>query len=803
MMTCLLSCYRAGRSLAIGLALGCAVFVSFAVHAGEITATTAIFSADLISSAGVKTELLPIEVSLNGDKVVAQNVLRTPKGPALSEADAKQARLQWTGELFTYSGDGWVLVSQLVGASYTYDAAAARLTLTVKVQDLAIQKVENSILDIPKPTAIPALITQYDWFSTSLSNSNDGQRAVTTSAAVEHIFSLGALRFNQSWAVNSGAASQSAKWARVDSALRYDDPAAAKSWWLGDNFTNSQSWRRSYRLLGAGVQSNFAGRPDIQVMPRPTLNGFLVEPSSYELFMNNQKVGKGQFEPGRFEFNNLPAVSANGDVRVVFQDALGGQRIQAIPFYVSPRQLVTGLHDYQFNVGKLRTGFNGDASDYGDWVMAGEYGLGMSDWWTVRAASELTKDQANFGLRNVFSLWGTGSLTVDSAASSNKHVSGGYVSMQSDWRRFGWNLTLSADRRSKDFWRIGDSLTSSSAQRKSGYAASVGHNLGVLGSLGLVGAIANNFDGSRTKNISATYSKNISNRASLNLSSNFYSGDTKTKSLFLMVNYNFDTVVPTRVLMTTESRDSSQNFVINLARDATEDFPVGFNVVSGADSSKNSAGGFGANWTPELSTVNINVSRSSSAGIGSQTQFLASGSGSITATSYGIFPSARVYDSAVLIDLAGSPNVRANVGGGSVKTNAAGYAFVPQATGYAQNQAMFEPSDLPLEVGFSSQLAFVTPWPRSVGLVKFGIANTDGESFRVLDKNSNPIKVGSEVLLAEENQFIGRGGYLYLTSRAKGNEVKIKTPESTICTAKLPERKTGQARSEPITVICD
>ncbi len=797
---------RAVLHLVYGWGLGLFCAFSYANETLVPIENVIIFSKDLINLPGSKTDLLPIEVTLNGDKVVAQNVLRTPKGPAISEADAKQARLLWTGELFAYSGDSWVLVSQLVGVVHTYDAAAARLSLKVAAQDLAIQKMESAKLVLPVPTAIPALITQYDWYSTSFSNPNDGQRSTTSSAAVEHIFSLGALRFNQSWAVNSGTsgvAGQSAKWARIDSALRYDDPASAKSWWLGDNFTNNQSWRRSYRLFGAGVQSNFAGRPDIQMLPRPTLNGFLVEPSTYELFMNNQKVGKGQFEPGRFEFNNLPAVSANGEVRVVFQDALGGQRIQAVPFYVSPRQLATGLHDYQFNVGKLRTGFNGDASDYGDWVMAGEYGLGLSDWWTVRATGELAKDQANFGLRNVFSLWGMGSLTLDSAASSNKHVSGGYVAMQSDWRRFGWNLTLSADKRSKDFWRVGDSLTTSSVQRKSGYAASVGHNLGVLGSLGLVGAIANNFDGSRTKNISATYSKNISNRASLNLSSNFYSGDTKSKSLFLMINYNFDTVVPTRVLMTTESRDSSQNFGINLVRDATEDFPVGFNVALGADSSKNSAGGFGATWTPELSIVNVNVSRSSSAGIGSQSQFLASGSGSITATSYGIFPSARVYDSAVLIDLAGSPNVRANVGGGSVKTNAAGYAFVPQATGYAQNQAMFEPSDLPLEVGFSSQVAFVTPWPRSVGLVKFDIANTVGESFRVLDKNSIPIKVGSEVLLAEENQFIGRGGYLYLTSRAKGNEVKIKTPESTICTAKLPERKTGQARSEPITVVCD
>jgi outer membrane usher protein FimD/PapC len=273
--------------------------------------------------------------------------------------------------------------------------------------------------------------------------------------------------------------------------------------------------------------------------------------------------------------------------------------------------------------------------------------------------------------------------------------------------------------------------------------------------------------------------------------------------LYVMLSYNFDSLTPTRLLSTAQNTDSGTSFSTSFMRDATEELPVGLSVGLGTDSAKNTSGALGLNWTPEVTAINLNVNRASNNTAGSQTQIFASGNGSVTATSYGIFPSARIYDSAVLIDLAGSPKVRTNVGGRSVKTNDSGYALVPQATGYAPNQAMFEPSDLPLEVGFSSQVAFVTPWPRSVAVVKFDISNTEGESFLVLDKNNKPIKVGSEVLLAEENQFIGRGGYLYLTSRAKGNEVEIKIPESIICTAKLPERKTGQGRSEPITVICD
>lgn len=782
--------------------LSCAVGAAWA-NPNPITAMSTVASAELVSPAGGKADILPLEVTLNGDKVVAQGMLRTPKGPALSELDAKQARLQWAGDAFSYENESWVLLSQCRGLTHSFDEAAARLSLKVAAQDLATQKVESPPVSMAMPTAIPAVISNYDWYHTSFSGT--GPPATATSVVVEHIASLGALRFNQSWAANWSSQGSTSKWTRIDTGLRYDDLAATRTWWVGDNFTSSQTWGRAYRLLGAGVQSNFAGRPDIQVLPRPAVSGFLVEPSSYELFLDNKKVGKGQFESGHFEINSLPAVSANGDVRVVLQDALGREYVQAVPFFIAPRQLAENLQDYQFNAGRLRKSFTGDASDYGDWVMAGEYGRGLSDIWTVRAASELAKNQANVGLRHILSLWGVGSLTLDTAVSKNQGQRGWYVAAQSTWARYGVRLSLGADRRSRDFWRIGDSLTTT-AQREMGYSSTLGFGLGSYGSVALAAALENRFDGSRIKNISATYSKQLSDRAFINVTGNFYSNSTKSKSLYVMFNYSFDGNTPVRVLTSAQKTETGTNLSVGVSRDATADLPVAASISMGKDSIQNSTGSVAVSWTPEPTSINLNVSVSQSANsaAGTQTNVFASGSGSVTATSYGIFPSARIYDSAVLIDLAGSPQVRTHVGGQSVKTNDAGYALVPQGSAYMANQAMFEPSDLPLEMGFSSQVAFVTPWPRSVAVVKFDIANTEGESFRVLDNNSKPIKVGSEVLLsAEDNQFIGRDGYLYLSSRAKGNEVKIKTPESIICTAKLPERKAGQARSDPITVLCD
>lgn len=754
----------------------------------------------LYSSADAKAELLPIEVMLNDTKVVTQNILRTVKGPAVAALELMQARIQYQGNAFDYDGKAWILLTQIQHTDSSFDVTAARLNLKIDTKNLTIQKTENPPSDVPSPAYIPALINNYDWASSGFYGG--GRKITVTNAVFEHIASFGALRFNQSWEASTSTQASAIKLMRVDTGVRYDDLDAARTWWAGDNFTSSETWGRPYRLFGVGVQSNFAGRPDLRVLPRPAVSGFLVEPSSYELFLDSKKIGNGQFESGKFEINNLPTVSSNGDVRVVFKDALGREHVQSVSFFMAPRQLAENAYDYQFNMGKLRTGFLGNASDYGDWVVSGEYGRGINEVWTLRAASELSKNHANIGVRQVLNLWGRGALTIDTAASKTQGLNGWYVAAQSMWSLYGTRLTLGADKRSKGFWRIGD-LTSTTTQREAGVSSALGFALGSFGNIGVAAAMEKRFDGSTIKNISASYSKQLSNRTFMNVNGNSYSGAAKSKSLYVMFTHNFDEDTPIRVMTTVQNADSGTEYAISASRDATEDIPVALTVGLGRGYFQNTTSSLGLNWSPEVTSFNLNVNRSSSRTTGALTQMFANGSGSITATSYGIFPSAKIYDSAVLIDLAGSPKVRANVGGRSVKTNDAGYALVPNAGSYVQNQAMFEPSDLPLEVGFSSQIAQVTAWPRSVALVKFDIANTEGESFRVLDSDSKPLKVGSEVLLSEENQFIGRDGYLYLTSRAKGNQVKIKTPESIICTAKLPERKSGQARSEPITVMCD
>jgi outer membrane usher protein len=769
---------------------------------GHAWAAGAVHDASLsefYSGADVKAELLPIEVILNDTKVVSQNILKTIKGPAVPALELAKARIQFQGNAFDYDGDAWVLLTQIQEAAVSFDVTATQLNLKINAANLLIQKTDNQLVDILSPTHIPALITNYDWSSSS--SSNEGKKSAATSVVVEHIASLGALRFNQSWAVSTDS-QVARKWRRVDTGVRYDDLNSARTWWVGDNSISSDTLGRTYRLFGAGVQSNFEGRRDLRLLPRPAVSGFLSEPTNYELFLDSKKVGSGQFESGNFEINNIPTVSSNGDVRVVFKDALGREHVRSVSFFIAPRQLAQDAYDYQFNMGKLRTGFMGKLSDYGDWVVSGEYGLGITQAWTIRAASELSNKQANIGLRQVLSLWGRGALTIDTAVSKNQGLKGWQIAAQSIWSINGIRLTFGADKRSRDFWRIGDS-TGATAQHEAGVSGALGFSFESFGNIGVAAAIEKRFDGATIKNISASYSKQLSNRTFMTLSGSSYRGAVKSKSFYAMFSYNLDDDVTTRVTTTAQRTDAGTDYAVNVVRDATEDFPVALSAGFGKGNLQNAMHSFGLNWTTDLTSLNLNLNRSSSSIMGAQTQMYANGSGSVTATSYGIFPSARIYDSAVLVDLSGSPKVRTSIGGKSVKTNDAGYALVPHVTSYVQNQAMFEPSDLPLEVGFSSQIAQIAVWPRSVGLVKFDIANTEGESFRVLDKHSKPLPVGSEVLLAEENQFVGRDGYLYLATRSKGNEVKIKTPESITCAATLPLRKAGQARSEPLTVICE
>jgi outer membrane usher protein FimD/PapC len=125
---------------------------------------------DLYSSVGAKAELLPIEVMLNDNKVVSQNILRTVKGPAVAALELTQARIQYQGNAFDYDGSAWVLLTQIQQVTTSFDAAAARLNLKIDAINLATQKAENQPIEIPSPTYIPALISNYDWSSNAFLN---------------------------------------------------------------------------------------------------------------------------------------------------------------------------------------------------------------------------------------------------------------------------------------------------------------------------------------------------------------------------------------------------------------------------------------------------------------------------------------------------------------------------------------------------------------------------------------------------------------------------------------------------------
>ena len=770
----------------------------------ENSAVSVPFDAALIG----KFDVIPLDVVLNDSKPIAQEILRTPQGPAIKLSVAKSTRIIWRGEPFEFKNESWLRLSQVQGLTVRFDANDARIALIVPADLLTTQRLERVLVTPPVPTAIPAFISNYDW--NIFSNQSAGARATSGAAAMEHVASLGATRLSQSWSASiqsSNVASVASATtikpkavSRIDTLLQHDDPANLRSWLFGDHFTQPQSSSRSVRMFGAGVRRSFLGRPDVMVSPQPTLTGFLVQPSAYELFVGNQRAGSGQFEAGRFEIERLPLVTGNGDVRIVTKDALGREQVATVPFYVSPRQFAPGVDDFELNAGWLRTGLKGGRSDYGDFAVTAEYARGLTDRWTARASAESSRRNANVGIRNVVTLFATASATSDFAFSDSGGRRGWLAAVQSDWRAHFANATINYQLRSEDFWRVGESAIVRTKLPRSTLVASVGVSPENWGSLGLAITHERRFDGEVTKSATATYTKQLSPKAFFFVTvSSFDFGNTRSRTVNAMFSYSFDEA-KTRVFSNVANSAGSTSGTIGVDRQASERMPV---ALRGSAQLTSGGGGgtVGASWQAPYSDLDFSSTYAHSKTVGATSSLNLRGSGAVTIAAGAVFPSRRLYDSAVLVDLSGVGNVRVGSGGLSSRTNQAGYALSPLATGFQSTPVMFEPSDLPMEADYQSTQTFATPWPRSVAIARFDLGITPGESLELRDAAGVYVPLGSAATVDGETAVVGKNGAMYLPKRPEDGVLLVQLLKGQ-CSAMLPPVESDRSRSTVSVVTC-
>lgn len=216
---------------------------------------------------------------------------------------------------------------------------------------------------------------------------------------------------------------------RLDSTYVYSDFAAQRRYWLGDFITGGLFWTRPVRFGGAQVTRDFTMRPDLVTFPLPSLAGSAAVPSTVDVLVNGTQVLSRQVQPGPFAVPQLPVITGAGTVQMTVTNALGQQVTTTLPFYASASLLAEGLQTYSFEAGFVRRNWGVVSNDYGDFAASGTYRRGLSNYVTIEAHAEGTKDQFMAGGGVVANAFNLAVVNLGAAASTAQGHTGGELSV--------------------------------------------------------------------------------------------------------------------------------------------------------------------------------------------------------------------------------------------------------------------------------------------------------------------------------------------------------------------------------------
>ncbi len=180
---------------------------------------------------------------------------------------------------------------------------------------------------------------------------------------------------------------------RLETTFVRDFPGQRATLRIGDSLTAGGSFARSVRFGGIQYGTNFATDPEFVTFPLPTIGGLAEQPSTIEVMVDNVRRLTREVPPGPFTIGNVPVVTGAGEIQLAVTDLLGRTRLVTQSYYVSPRLLREGLHDFSYEAGFLRERFGEASFDYGSPFLAATHRYGFDDRFTGELHAEAEPDR--------------------------------------------------------------------------------------------------------------------------------------------------------------------------------------------------------------------------------------------------------------------------------------------------------------------------------------------------------------------------------------------------------------------------
>ncbi|GBD43422.1 F1 capsule-anchoring protein [bacterium HR40] len=250
---------------------------------------------------------------------------------------------------------------------------------------------------------------------------------------------------------------------------------------LGDSLTAGGSFARSVRFGGIQFGTNFATDPEFVAFPLPVIGGFAEQPSTIEVLVDGVRQLTERVPPGPFTIPQVPVVTGAGEIQIKVTDLLGRERLVTQSYYVSPRLLRAGVHDFSYEAGFEREAFGEGSFDYGSPFLAATHRYGFSDEATGELHFEAEPDRIAAILGGGLRVGSFGVLTGGIGGSAGDRGPGGFL--QAAWEYVGRSFDVGLRSR----WLGSDlELLGESRRIERTDAANLGLRIGENAHLGLL-----------------------------------------------------------------------------------------------------------------------------------------------------------------------------------------------------------------------------------------------------------------------------------------------------------------------------
>ncbi len=597
---------------------------------------------------------------------------------------------------------------------------------------------------------------------------------------------------------------------RLNTTWTYSDPKRMLTYRVGDFVSGGLPWTRPVFMGGVQIERNFALRPDLVTLPLPSFSGTAAVPSTLEVYAQNARTYAGDVGSGPFEVVNIPAITGQGQARVVLRDALGRETVTTLPYYSSSMLLRKGLLDFSAEAGFPRRDFGIESDNYDQRLMGSASArYGVADWLTLEGHVEGGEDLVNGGAGMAFPLGGYGAASLAVAGSYHDGQSGMLANATVELGYDGWTFYGRIQRAFGDYEDIA-SITAEPAFGTDGlpiYSAGVPREIDQatismpipldFSNLNLSYTNIKDADGVRSQIVGVSYSQRVFKNSTFYATAFKDLDDNDSFGIFAGLSIPFDNDINASTGVE-DGPDGVRGFAELTKSEQLENGSVGWRLkTSEGDVPHRMAS---ASYRSSVGRAEATVEQ-----YDKDVRATAEFDGAIAVAGGGVFATNRIDDAFAVVNV-GAPDVDVHYQNRPVgKTDSRGRIIVPDLRSYERNTVSIDPGNLPVDADVPETKEIVVPADRSGVVVDFGVSDTpDAALVSFVDANGAALPVSSAGTLdgSSESFVIGYDGEAYIRALKSNNSVTIDLGDGNSCQARFAYRPTSGKQVSIKDVVC-